>query len=152
EKEVQLRRVYGGFGALWVAVGAFLIICQMVGLSWAANLFLPGFCCLAVGLLYSLTFLRNEEEADWHKLAWYLVGGVGAALALTGFIGGNLRTDFLVPNGLLLALLALGYLWSFVAVRGPSDELGEMIGLGIAGAGVLGFVVALVRSYIVPLF
>jgi ABC-2 type transport system permease protein len=152
EKETQLRRTYGGFGALWVAAGLFFIICQMVGMSWAASLFLPGFCCLAVGLLYSLTFLRNEEEADWRNLAWYLVGGVGGALALTGFILGNIRADFLVPNGLLLAMLGLGYLWSFVAVRGESDELGERAGLGIAGVGIIVFLVALVRSYIVPLF
>jgi ABC-2 type transport system permease protein len=152
EKETQLRRAYGGFGTLWLAAGLFFIGCQMAGMTWAANYFLPGFFCLAVGLLYLLTFLRNEEDPEWHTRAWYLVGGVGCALALTGLIAGNVRTDFLVPNGLLLALLGLGYLWSFVAVRGESDELGERVALGIAGVGVLVFVVALVRSYVVPLF
>jgi ABC-type transport system involved in multi-copper enzyme maturation permease subunit len=152
EKETQLRRAYGGFGALWVAAGLFFIVCQMAGMGWAASFFLPGFSCLAVGLLYLLAYLRNEEETDWHNMALYVVGGVGAALALTGFVGGSVRSEFLVPNGLLLALLGLGYLWSFVVVRGHNDELGERAGLGIAGVGLIVFVIALVRSYIVPLF
>src|SRR5262249_45995177 len=114
EKETQLRRAYGLFGVVWLGVGLVLIGLNIARLSFAANLFLPGIVCLPLGLFYLLAFIRNEEEREWHDLAVLVLGIAGAALALLGFIGGNASSSFLIPNGSLLALLGLGFLWAFV--------------------------------------
>src|SRR5260370_951086 len=80
---------------------------------------------LLLGLGFLLAFVRNEKEADYRDAAIYAIGGGGALAALAGFIGGNVSGTFLLPHGVLLALVGVGFLWAFVACRGASDELGS---------------------------
>ena len=73
-------------------------------------------------------------------------------MALVGFIGGNISTAFLLPHGLLLAILALGYLCAFVGLRGIEDDLAYRVSLGMTVLGVLVILVAPGRSILPPLF
>jgi ABC-type transport system involved in multi-copper enzyme maturation permease subunit len=148
EKELQLRRLYGLLGALWLVLGVVLLGCHFAHVSWAANTFLPGAGAIFLALLFVLAFLRHEAEAEWHDLALNLVGGLGAALALVAFIGGNISSNFLLPGGLVLGLLGLGYIWAYVGARGSVDERSRLLGMGVGILGGAAIIVALVRAYI----
>src|SRR5579875_1456563 len=150
DSDVQFRRVYMAFGYLCLVVGGFLAIVPYNKQPGA--LFGQGFLCLFLGLLFLLAFLRNEDEAWFRNLAENIIGGAGVAMALIGLVGGNVKGEFLMPYGLLLALLGLIYLTAFVGSRGISDNLAYRAGLGIGGIGVLAFVIALLRSMLPPLF
>jgi ABC-2 type transport system permease protein len=152
ETEQQLRRLYAVLGALWLAGGAVLVIGNLAHGSWAANTFIPGIGCLLLALLFTLAFLRHETEAEWHTMALNLVGGLAAVLAVGGLGFSLISENFLLPNGLLLGLLGLVYLWAFVAVRGKADDRSYQVGMGAAALGALVIVVSLVRGYIVPWF
>jgi ABC-type transport system involved in multi-copper enzyme maturation permease subunit len=148
--DVQIRRVYMAFGYLCLVLGCFLAVVpynQQMG-AW----FPQGFLCLFLGFLFLLAFLRNEDDVWMHKLAENIIGGAGALMALIGLAGGTIRGEFLLPYGLLLALLGIIYLTAFVSSRGIGDDLAFWIGLGIGGVGALIAVVALGRSMLPPLF
>src|SRR5262249_21688412 len=73
----------------------------------------------------------------------------GAALAVIGLLLSFLKykTTFLVPNGVLLLILGLGYAWAFVgSKRETADDLAWKAGLGIGALGAILFVVALIWS------
>jgi ABC-2 type transport system permease protein len=155
ERDQQLRRAYGLLGCLWLVLGAVLVLCNIFGLGWAANYFVTGIGCGLLALLFLLAFLRHETEAEWHDLALNGIGVVGAALAVGAFFGSNIRTAFVMPEGVLLALLGLTYLWAYVAVRGSYEELGQKVAMGVGALGVVVALVALVRGalqagYMVP--
>src|SRR5438309_19297 len=86
-----------------------------------------GLCSLLLALLFTLGFLRHETEVDWRTMAVNLVGGLGAVLAVGGLGFSLISENFLLPNGLLLGLLALAFLWAFVAVRGKADDLSYQV-------------------------
>jgi ABC-2 type transport system permease protein len=148
--DIQIRRVYMAFGYLCVVLGGFLTVVPYNKQPGA--LFGQGFLCLFLGLLFLLAFLRNEDDAWFRTLAENIIGGAGGLMALIGLIGGNINGEFLTPYGLLLAVLGLVYLTAFVGSRGIGDNLAYRAGLGIGGAGILVFVVALLRSALPPLF
>jgi ABC-type transport system involved in multi-copper enzyme maturation permease subunit len=149
DKDMQVRRTYSVFGFLLLAAGAVLSLISYQG--EVGGLFWLGFLCMAGALLFILASIRNETEESWRNRVTAVLGAAGAIMALTGFIGGNVRQgEFLVPHGFLLALLGLGYLWAFVGLRGTSDELGYRVGLGIGLLGALVCVIALARSALPP--
>jgi ABC-2 type transport system permease protein len=148
--DLQIRRVYMTFGYLCLVVGGFLTVAPYNGTM--GTLFGQGFLCLFLGLLFLLAFLRNEDDAWMRKLTENVIGGAGAALALVGLVGGNLKGDFLMPIGLLVALLGIVYLTAFVGSRGIGDDFAYRVGMGIGALGILAFVVALGRSLLPPLF
>jgi hypothetical protein len=151
DTDLQVRRLYGLFGALWLGVG-------LSSLFWSTETqigvyFLPyGIPCLAMALLFLLPFARNETGLRLHNATLTALGVVGAALAVAGFIGGSLFVNFLVPLGLLLIVLGLGYLWSFVGLHGSMSEVGYWAGLSMGAIGFIAFVVALGWSALPPLF
>jgi ABC-type transport system involved in multi-copper enzyme maturation permease subunit len=150
DRDLQIRRVYMAFAYLCMVLGAFL--CIVPYNKQAGALFGQGYMCLFLGLMFLLAFLRNEDDAWMRKLAENVIGGAGAVMALVGLGGGNIRGEFLLPIGLLLALLGIVYLTAFVASRGIGDDVAYRAGLGIGALGVLVFVVALGRSLLPPLF
>src|SRR4051812_32060888 len=105
-----------GFGFAWLALGLILSVVpyRAAGMESAqvGGLFLRyGVVSLVVGFLYTLAFLRNETETKFRDLGINILGGIGAALAVVGFLGGNINPSaFLLPYGLVLALLALPFL------------------------------------------
>jgi hypothetical protein len=156
ESELQIRRVYMGFGFLWLALGVVgsLIPYKVAGAETATvgALFLPfGLLALLPGLLFTLAFIRNETDVATRDLASYVVGAIGAGLAATGFLGGTLSTPFLVPYGVVLIALGFLFLCSFLIVRGESDDLGHVGALAVGAVGLIFFLIALGRSVLPPL-
>src|SRR5262249_9524477 len=124
DNDLQVRRTYGMVG--FVCLGAALLITILpLRNEPAGKQFLPwGFLGLVLGFLFLLPFVRNEDDPKWCSATIRVLGGVGAVLALIGFIGGNVSTDFFLSYGLLLALLGLPYLWAFVGFQGTSTDYG----------------------------
>ncbi|HMC64788.1 MAG TPA: ABC transporter permease [Gemmataceae bacterium] len=160
DRDFQIRRTYWIFGLACLA-GALLAITLPVKESlFKGNpiaavevRFLKfGFPCLLLGLLFLLPSTRNETDPKIRQISIGILGLLGAAFALTGLIGGTFSDTFLLPTGLVLSLLGLGYLWAFIGLQGIADELGYRAALGMGAAGLIVFVVALGRSILPPLF
>jgi ABC-type transport system involved in multi-copper enzyme maturation permease subunit len=148
--DVQFRRIYMVFGYAVLALGVFLAVVPYQG--HMGSLFAQGFACLLLGLLFLLAFLRNEDDARLRKTAESVIGALGVLMAVVGLVGGNIKGDFFMPVGLLLAVLGIIYLAAYVGSRGVSDDLVYRVGLGIGAAGALVVLVALGRSILPPLF
>jgi ABC-type transport system involved in multi-copper enzyme maturation permease subunit len=156
DSELQIRRAYMVFGLLWLATGAVvsLVPYKLAGAEAATTgaLFLPyGVICLALGLLFTTAFVRNETEARQRDIAVYVIGASGAVLALTGFIGGAVDTKFLVPYGVVLIPLGFFFLWAFISMRGIVDDLGYWAAVGAIVLGLAFFLLALGRATLPPL-
>jgi ABC-type transport system involved in multi-copper enzyme maturation permease subunit len=151
DAELQVRRTYGVLGYLWLAAAFAVTVLPINGPS-GTQFFPFGFLFLSLALFFLLPFAHNESDPAWRRNALAVLGLVGVALALTGLVGGNISQNFLLgdrgPYGLLLSLLGLGYLWAFIGLRGTTDDLGYRAALGIGAAGVVVFLVALVRSLV----
>ena len=156
DKDWQVRRSYAVFGLGLLALGVLFFLLPAKnedGKYELGHYFGLSFLCLGMSLLFLLASVRHETELTWRKLITGIIGGAGALMALVGFIGGNVgKGDFLLPQGLLLVVLGLTYLWSFVSVRGTSDDLGYRAGLGMGLLGLIAFLVAAGRSALPPLF
>lgn len=151
DPDLQFRRMYGGFGFVWMGAGVLLALIPYQGV--VGGLFLPAAVCFAIALLFLLASLRQETAGPWRDRVVAFLGAAGGAMALIGFLGSNIRMgEFLLPQGLLLGLLGLLYLSAFVAVRGTSEDLAYRVGAGVGLLGALVFLIALGRSSLPPLF
>jgi ABC-type transport system involved in multi-copper enzyme maturation permease subunit len=153
--ELQVRRTFGVLGYLWLAAAVAVVTIPFKDTTAEARFLSYGFTCFLLALFFLLPFVRNETDATWRERTLAILGLAGAALALTGFIGGNVRVEFLIPSGLLLAVLGLAYLWAFAGLIGTADDRGYRAGMAFGAVGTVVFLVALGRSlfqtgYLVP--
>jgi ABC-2 type transport system permease protein len=153
DRDVQFRRVYGGFGALSLVLGVFLCLLpyEKVG-----DLFGPGFGLMSLALLFLMAFLRNEDDPQYRRVTQMGIGGAGLLFALVGMLGANLNAEFLVgtghaPFGMLLAVLGLVYLCAAIGARGTDGGMVYLGGLIIGFLGLLIMLLAVIRSLWVPL-
>jgi len=150
DADIEMRRAYMVFGYLWLIVGAIVSVIPADGQVGAR--FLPyGFTCFSLGLLFLTAFLRNENEARQRDLAIYVLGSLGVALGVGGFLFGSIFAHFLFPRGVVVVLLALPFWWAFVSLRGTSNDQGYNAGLSMGAVGLFFFTIALIRSLIPPL-
>lgn len=164
DRDVQLRRLYMIFGYATLALG--LILCFLptkieasaaVGAltvkadedayyRFPGNTFRWGVPCLLIGLLFLVSFLRNEDAPNLRDIAQKIIGVTGGSLAIIGLLGGNVRAEFFLPMGVVFSLVGLIYITALVGSRGISDDLGYYSALGLAGLGLLFAIICLLRS------
>jgi ABC-2 type transport system permease protein len=145
DSDVQFRRLYMGFGVLALAVGCFL--CVVPYPNRAGDQFPLGVLCLSLALCFLLAFLRHEDDPGLRELVQYGLGGVGAVLALIGFVGSNASVKFRAPYGVVLPVVGLAFLCAYIGTRGTADDFSYRTGLAVGFAGVVVFLVALIRSF-----
>jgi hypothetical protein len=138
DADVQLRRIYGLVGGALVLAGIGLSVGGLF-IAWGGPAFL-------LGLMFLMTFVRNEDDIRWRRNAVVGLVAVGAVLAMVGLIGGSINVTFLVPYGFVLALLGLFYLWATISILGTGSEFGYRLGWAIGVLGGLGVLVAVGRS------
>jgi hypothetical protein len=148
DRDLQIRRMYLVFAASALVLGGVLLWLpqQKIYGFW----FRYGFLFEVVALLFCLAALRNETDSLVRQPAQLALGGAGAVMVLVGLVGGSISADFLLPYGLLLALLGLAYLSAFVGSRGVSDDLAYRAGVGVGAAGLAVVAVALTRTFLSP--
>jgi ABC-type transport system involved in multi-copper enzyme maturation permease subunit len=152
DTDLQWRRTYGTIGFAWLLTG-MIASAVPAAPGGVGSLFMPyGFLCFALGLFFLLPFARNEDDPMWRAATVKVLFGSGAMLAVIGLVGGSFQEKFLLAKGLPMALLGLCFLWAFVGQVGTSSEPGYWTGIGIGGAGLLVFLVALGRAIFQPLF
>jgi ABC-type transport system involved in multi-copper enzyme maturation permease subunit len=151
DDDMQVRRTYGLLGFVLLAAAALVSALPIGGP--AGTQFLPfGFTFLMLALLFLMAFLRTEDDQTWRTATTGVFVVVGAALALAGFIGGNVSENFLLPYGVLLALAGLAYLWAFIGAEGTSTNLGYRTAMALGAVGAVVGLVALGRSILPQLF
>jgi hypothetical protein len=144
DRDLQIRRMYMIFGFVTLVLGVGLALYpypNAVGdqLRW-------GVLFLTIALLFLLAFLRNEEDDFRRTLAQRVLGLAGAALAIVGLIGGNIRGDFFLPVGLVFSLIGLVYVAAYIGSRGISDDLAYYAAIGLVFLGAAIIVLSLSRS------
>lgn len=150
DADVQVRRTYGGFGLVLIALAAIVSLLPYQGT--VGSLFLPwGLLGFAFGLIFLLPFGRVEDDPKWRRITLGTIAAAGAILAAVGLIGGSVSVEFLLNYGLILALLGLAYLWAAVGLIGAADDRGYRLGQLIGLVGALVCLVALGRSIVPPL-
>lgn len=150
DRDLQIRRTYMVFGFALLIAG--VVLCLVPSEGKVGGLFVAGYPCLLLAWLFLTASVRNEDEEPWRTSVLGVIGLVGAVLALTGFIGGNIgRGAFLEPHGLVLCLLGLAYLCTFVVIRRISDDLAYWTGVAMGVVGGIFFLIALGRSVLPPL-
>jgi ABC-type transport system involved in multi-copper enzyme maturation permease subunit len=105
-----------------------------------------GFGALAWGLLFLTAFLRNETDTQLQFLAIRALVGAGAILSVVGLLYGSISEAFLLPKGVLLAMLGLYCLWALVEIQGAGNDSSYRLGWLIGLAGLVTFLIALGRS------
>ena len=145
DADLQIRRAYMVLGFAGLLAGAVATLLPYQGP--VGHWFLPhGAVGLSLGLLFLMAFLRNETDEDVRSRALYVVGGLGAAMAVAGFVLGSVKPEFLFSPAVLLAVLGLVFLWVFVGQRGVTDDHGYYAALGVGVLGAAAAVIALGRS------
>jgi ABC-2 type transport system permease protein len=146
DSEIQYRRVYSTFGFLLLAVGVVLHLYPWHGTR--GGLFLIyGIPCLLVGLLFLIAVIRHETDVFWRTYVLRALGGLGALMILAGLIGGNVSQSFLEAEGALLLVLGLFYVGAYIGLQESESQEGYRAALALGVAGVVGFAVALLRSF-----
>lgn len=137
DRDQQVRRFYGGLGI--VALLAAVVVSLIPGGGGQLGYyFLPyGFLLSAGGLLFTLPFLRYEDDPAYRRGTVYTLTGFGAALVFVGLVAGTLNTDFLVTRGLLMLVLGLPFLWAAVSQAGTAGTFGHRLVLAVGAAGVV---------------
>jgi ABC-2 type transport system permease protein len=156
-----IRRLYGYVGGLGMPMSGLILSLLPViisasrsapeeGTKQIISLFFPfGWACFLAGLFFLMPFCRNEPEEEHRKYGLMGLGGIGAGLALTGFVGGLVSSRFAPSYGSVLAILGLFYLCAFISQVGGADLGGYRPALAIGAVGLVAFAIALIRS-IVP--
>src|SRR5262245_28660187 len=160
DADQMIRRLYGYVGGLGLPMSGVILSVLPVIISASrsvpegetrqiVSLFFPfGWACFLAGLLFLIPFCRNETEEKHHGYGLLGLGGIGAGLALTGFIGGLIASNFALSYGSVLTLLGLFYLVAFVNQLGGADLEGYRPALAIGAVGLLAFAIALIRSIV----
>jgi ABC-type transport system involved in multi-copper enzyme maturation permease subunit len=150
DAEMQIRRAYMAFGYVWLAAGIAVSVLPLQGPA-GSHFLTRGVPCLAIAPLFLLAYIRNETEEIYREVAIYVLGAAGAGAALGGFLFGSIYENFLLPDAVVLLLLALiFYLWPFLGLAGEKYELSYRTGLGLTIGGLAFFLIALVRSAVLP--
>jgi len=145
DTEIQYRRVYTIAGFLLLVIGALLRVYPWKGTT--GGLFLTyGFPCLAVGLLLLMAVVRNETDVFWRTFILRIFGVLGALMIFAGLIGGNVNESYLEAEGALLLVMGALFVSAYIGLQGPASQEGYRAGLALGIVGLLGFVIALVRS------
>jgi ABC-2 type transport system permease protein len=146
DRDVSFRRLYLVFALALLAVGAVVsLIPYPKALGDQLRFGAP---CLLLALFFYLAAQRNEDDPAFRNLLGLIFGAAGGLLAVFGLLAGSIRSDFLLPLGLVCALMGLLYLTAFISTRGISDDRAYYAALGLIGAGLLVIVVTVVRAFV----
>jgi ABC-type transport system involved in multi-copper enzyme maturation permease subunit len=147
EKDFQYRRLYGALGAVLLAAAIILRLAPVE--EEVGRLFVPaGVPCLLVGLLFLVSFTRNETDEFLRKATLRLLLAAGAVMILVALVGSNVGTNFehfLLTEGTLLLILGLMYVAAYIAMQEPASARGYWAGFGLGVVGVVLFLNGLVR-------
>jgi ABC-type transport system involved in multi-copper enzyme maturation permease subunit len=98
-----------------------------------------------------MCFAHTESETRWRLAAVGCVAAAAIVLAATAFIGSNISPNFLLPYGLLLAIVGLAYWWALTGLLGSGSDWGYRAALSMGAIGAVVFLTALGRSIVPPL-
>jgi ABC-2 type transport system permease protein len=142
DDDYQIRRAYGAIGYGLLALMVLLTLIR------GANFLAYGWACAIGALCFLLCFGKHETDPLWRRRILLTLGGVGAALAGTGFVVGLLIDQFLLSYGVILTVLGLAYICAFISQSDPLSEAGHRAAVGLGMTAVFVILYAVLRSVV----
>lgn len=147
DSDVEIRRMYGGFGLFLLAVGVLVSVLPGGEAGKVGDNLLPwGFAFGAAALLFLIPFTRHETDPHIQNAIQMLLLGVGAALLVGSTAFGIVFPESLLGPCLLLPLLGLGYLCAYLSNVENSVGLGYRVAVALGVLGAVALAVALGRT------
>jgi len=140
DPDYEVRRAYGLIGYLLLGLIVVLTLIR------TTNFLAYGWACALIGLSFLLCFSKHETSLSLRRVILITLGGLGALMALGGFVGGIVLDNFLATYGSVLTLLGLIYLAAFVSQSNRMTDTAHWTGLAIGALSVLIFIFAIGRS------
>jgi ABC-type transport system involved in multi-copper enzyme maturation permease subunit len=162
ERDLQFRRLYGFAGIALLILGTSLRVVMQFrpgailarpAFTGVSLFFLIGVPALCIGLVFIVAVLRNETDQAFKRVLLYIVGGLGAAmiafcLLIAAFHNSVTAAGFMAGEGFLLMLLGLFFVGAFIGMQDGESELGFRASLGLGLVGIVGIVIAVLRSVV----
>jgi ABC-type transport system involved in multi-copper enzyme maturation permease subunit len=150
EKDENYRRMYGVFGGILVAaavIAAFAPVAEEMG-----RLFVPlSVPFLFLGLLFLISFARNETDVVLRSVTVRLLGVAGFVMILVALVLSNIGSDFetfLLTRGTLLLILGLLYVAAFVGMQETGGDAGYWAGFALGVLGAVMILIGAIRPFI----
>lgn len=150
--EQEIRRTYGGGALFLIILGVIVSLLPgpwggPAGSKHVGYYLLPwGIGAAFLGLLFTITFTRNETEERYHKGACHTLLAIGSILTVGSPVAGIFRPDFLAGPGIALALLGIGFLSAYFANEDSSEGTGYTVAVTLGAVGAALVIYALARS------
>ncbi|MCZ2340733.1 MAG: ABC transporter permease [Bacteroidales bacterium] len=153
DSDVEVRRVYGLFAAALIVVG--IVVSLVPGPLGEATQKSVGYHLLPwgalagiLGLVFSIPFVRHEDEEKYRNGAQRAILGIGGLLCVGSVIVGLIKPDTLIGPGLVLALVGLGFIAAYLGTEDTSEGLGYRVAAGLGILGGVALVLALGQTVI----
>jgi hypothetical protein len=151
DADTEVRRVYGGLGALMLvlAVGLSIAPVKLAGMDEGVpgTLLLPwGSLAGLLAALFLVNFARHETTANLSSWVRMLLATTGGLLAVLSVALGLINPDTLPGTGSVLGMLSLVYLICFVTVTDLSTGWHRYVPLGLGVLGGLAIVYAIGKA------
>jgi ABC-2 type transport system permease protein len=151
DADTEVRRVYGGLGALMLvlAVGLSIAPIKLAGMDEGVpgTLLVPwGALAGLLAALFLVNFARHETDAKLSSWVRMILATTGGLLAVLSVAMGLINPDTLPGSGSVLGLLALVYLICFVTVTDLSTGWPRYVPLGLGVLGGLAIVYAIGKA------
>jgi ABC-2 type transport system permease protein len=148
----EWRRFYGVLAALLFLVALVFSLLQgpfdAPGNAKRVGYFLlPWGVGLGVlALVFAVPFIRHETDEALRDVVLNALLGAGGLMVVGSLLAGVFRPEFLTSNGLLLALLGLGFICAYLGQTDTTDGVGYMVGFALGAVGAAALLYAFGRS------
>jgi ABC-type transport system involved in multi-copper enzyme maturation permease subunit len=150
EKELNYRRAYAALGTALI-LGAVLAMLVTAGEEFG-RLFLPiSTPFLFLGLMFLVSFARNETEVGVRTVTVRLLGLAGLLMILVALLLSNVGSEFerfLLTRGNVLFFLGFLYVAAFIAMQDAGSDLGYWAGALLGGVGAVLVLLAVIRPIV----
>ncbi len=160
ERDFQFRRIYAFVGIGLVLLGVILrivafktgiLVTKPIPLTGPELFYYFGVPGLGLGLVLLVGVIRNETDIFFRNILVKFTGAlaalmIGATILVCCYVGDVVASNFLAGEGALLVVFGVLFALTYIAQELDLNHA-HYASLGLGGAGLVGVVLGLVRSF-----